>query len=58
MDFWVVEEEPVPELTYDDLENEIYNEDAIPIGGEQSLNTTLPTQSKCISTCQFLCIIV
>ncbi|KAK8939133.1 hypothetical protein KSP39_PZI011617 [Platanthera zijinensis] len=31
MDFWVLEEEPVPELSFEDLENEIYNEDAIPI---------------------------
>ncbi|KAK8945925.1 hypothetical protein KSP40_PGU013354 [Platanthera guangdongensis] len=51
MDFWVVEEEPVPELTYDDLKNEIYNEDAFPISGEQNFNITLSTQSRCISTC-------
>ncbi|KAK8950974.1 hypothetical protein KSP39_PZI003537 [Platanthera zijinensis] len=37
MDFWVVEEEPVPELIYDDLEKEIYNEDVIPIVAEQIL---------------------
>ncbi|KAK8937827.1 hypothetical protein KSP40_PGU005651 [Platanthera guangdongensis] len=58
MDFWLVEEEPVPELIYDDLENEIYNEYVIPIVVEQNLDTTLPTQSKCIFTCQYLFIIV
>ncbi|KAK8964150.1 Eukaryotic translation initiation factor 6-2 [Platanthera guangdongensis] len=31
MDFWVVEEEPTPELNYNELENDIYQEYAIPI---------------------------
>ncbi|KAK8941710.1 hypothetical protein KSP40_PGU000341 [Platanthera guangdongensis] len=44
-DFWVVEEELVPELAYDELENEIYNEDAIPKIVEQNFITTLPTQN-------------
>ncbi|KAK8933898.1 hypothetical protein KSP39_PZI015969 [Platanthera zijinensis] len=34
VDLWVVEEEPAPELDYNDLEGEIYQETAIPINGE------------------------
>ncbi|KAK8938450.1 hypothetical protein KSP39_PZI011345 [Platanthera zijinensis] len=34
VDFWVVEEEPAPELNYNNLESEIYQEITIPIVGE------------------------
>ncbi|KAK8938660.1 hypothetical protein KSP39_PZI011656 [Platanthera zijinensis] len=34
LDFWVVEEEPTPELHYNEIENEVYAKNAMPIVGD------------------------
>ncbi|KAK8952239.1 hypothetical protein KSP39_PZI004582 [Platanthera zijinensis] len=34
VDFWVVEEEPTPELNYNEIENEVYAENTMPIVGD------------------------
>ncbi|PKU64183.1 hypothetical protein MA16_Dca005106 [Dendrobium catenatum] len=42
VDFWILEDETTPELDLQDLENEIYKEDAIPVVEEQNISFNQP----------------
>ncbi|XP_028554503.1 uncharacterized protein LOC114580604 [Dendrobium catenatum] len=46
VDFWILEDETTPELDLQDLENEIYKENAIPIIEEQNISFNQPGHRK------------
>ncbi|PKU67583.1 hypothetical protein MA16_Dca018886 [Dendrobium catenatum] len=45
VDFWVLDEEPVSELILENLENEIYAEDVIPVAEELNTSSTKEPQN-------------
>ncbi|KAI0524227.1 hypothetical protein KFK09_003591 [Dendrobium nobile] len=46
VDFWILEDEATPELDLQDLENEIYKVDAIPVVEEQNISFDQPGHCK------------